>query len=130
MSSPRGEQPSLQQVQLYLDGVAKSLVDRLYGPDGPPSGTTLTDIENLYLMIRDNLTQKMLHIALDRQAQFLAQPDKQTVTCPCCRAVLTPKVDNPRLVHTEVGQAVWNEPEAYCTRCRRAFFPSEQKPGH
>jgi hypothetical protein len=33
-------------------------------------------------------------------------------------------------VRTDVGEAHWSEPQGYCTRCRRAFFPSEPKPGH
>jgi hypothetical protein len=32
-------------------------------------------------------------------------------------------------VQTRAGTAVWFEPEGYCPRCRRAFFPSVPKPG-
>ena len=30
---------------------------------------------------------------------------------------------NPRILQTRAGEAEWPEPEGYCDRCRRAFFP-------
>ena len=62
-----------EQVRLYVEGVAKNLVDKLYGPEGPPWGTTLTDIEDLLLEVREVLTEQMLDLALARQAQVLPQ---------------------------------------------------------
>ena len=34
-----------------------------------------------------------------------------------------------RIVATRAGEAEWAEPEGYCDRCRRSFFPSVEKPG-
>ena len=51
-------------------------------------------------------------------------------TCPGCRAPLPCADANPRILKTRAGEAEWPEPEGYCDRCRRAFFPSVQKPGH
>jgi hypothetical protein len=128
----RSKKPSAQteQVRDYVEGVAKNLVDKLYGPDGPPWGTTLTDIEDLLLEIRAVLTERMLELSLARQAQALPQqPDRERL-CPSCRQPRACADANPRILQTRAGEAEWDEPEGYCPRCRRAFFPSGQKPGH
>jgi hypothetical protein len=40
----------------YLEGVAKNLADKLYGPQGPAWGTKLSQIEDLCLDIREVLS--------------------------------------------------------------------------
>ena len=57
----------VEEVRPYVEGVAKNLVDKLYGPQGPAWGTTLTDIEDLLLEVREVLTEKMLDVALAHQ---------------------------------------------------------------
>jgi NADH pyrophosphatase NudC (nudix superfamily) len=119
-----------EQVRAYVEGVAKNLVDKLYGPDGPPWGTTLTDIEDLLLEVREVLTEQMLDLTLTRQAQALPQQSEAERFCPSCQQQLACEDANPRIVQTRAGEAEWSEPQGYCARCRRAFFPSSQKPGH
>ena len=118
-----------EQVRAYVEGVAKNLVDKLYGPDGPPWGTTLTDIEDLLLEIRAVLTERMLDLSLARQAQALPQQPQSQRLCPSCQQPLDCPNANPRSVQTRAGAAQWSEPEGYCPRCRRAFFPSVAEPG-
>src|SRR6266446_1913154 len=60
--------PQVVPVENYLNGVAKSLVDRLYGPTGPAWGTRLTEIEDTVLAIRQHLSEQLLQQALQRQA--------------------------------------------------------------
>jgi hypothetical protein len=119
-----------EMVRAYVEGVAKNLVDRLYGPDGPPWGTTLTDIEDLLLEVREVFTEQMLDLTLARQAQALPQQPDAQHCCPGCQQALTCEDVNPRIMETRAGEAEWSEPQGYCARCRRAFFPSEQKSGH
>lgn len=121
--------PAVEEVRAYVEGVAKNLVEKLYGPDGPPWGTTLTHLEDLLLELRDVLTQKMLAEALSRQAAAHDRQPPHARTCPTCQRPLDTDDREPRVVHTRAGDAVWSEPQAYCTRCRRAFFPSVQEPG-
>jgi hypothetical protein len=130
MARSKKRSAKAEQVRAYVEGVAKNLVDKLYGPEGPPWGTTLTDLEDLLLEIREVLTEQMLDLALSRQAQALPQQSPDQRTCPTCQQPLPCPPDNPRVVQTRAGEAEWTEPEGYCPRCRRAFFPSEQKPGH
>ena len=60
-------------VRPYLEGVAKSLVERLYGDKGPAWGTKLTEIEDTIKAIRQVLSEKMLDEALQRQANTEAE---------------------------------------------------------
>lgn len=120
----------VDEVRAYVAGVAKNLVDKLYGAAGPPWGTSLTELEDLLLEVRQLLTQEMLDRALARQAQALPQQPPATRVCPGCQQPLACDGVNPRVVPTRAGTAQWNEPEGFCPRCRRAFFPSVQGPGH
>lgn len=113
----------------YLEGVAKNLADKRYGPNGPPWGTKLTQIEDLLLELREVLTEEMLAQVLSRQAVPDAPPGTAPHPCPGCQQPLACTERQPRLLHTRVGAAEWSEPQAYCPRCRQAFFPSGAKPG-
>lgn len=114
----------VEEVRPYVEGVAKNLVDKLFGPHGPAWGTTLTEIEDLLLELRRVFTEKMLDESLARQAAAHEQQPTSTRTCPGCQQTLDCAVANPRVLQTRAGDAEWSEPEGYCSRCRRAFFPS------
>jgi hypothetical protein len=118
-------------VRPYLEGVAKSLVDRLYGPDGPAWGTKLSTIEDTILAVRQLLSEQLLAEALQRQAVTAPERPAAWQRCPSCgqEVVAQPAGADPRRVQTRVGQAAWHEPETYCRRCRRAFFPSGPESG-
>ena len=119
-------------VRPYLEGVAKSLVDRLYGKQGPVWGTKLSEMEDTILAIRQMLSEKMLDEALQRQANTAAARPADWQCCPKCGKHVEdrPKdAADPRLLQTRVGEAEWQEPETYCCKCRRSFFPSGQELG-
>lgn len=122
---------SVEPVQPYVEGVAKALIDRIYGANGLPWGTTLTELEDVVLAIRQTLTEEMLKQALQRQAHSNPDRPEPYRQCPKCRGAVQPRPDpEPRNVQTRAGEAEWEEPSAYCRKCRQAFFPSEQKSGH
>jgi hypothetical protein len=119
-------------VRPYLEGVAKSLVDRLYGEQGPAWGTKLSEIENTIMAIRQVLTEKMLDEALQKQANTATQRPAAWQCCPKCGGQVEDRDKEdagPRQLTTSVGEAEWREPETYCRKCRRSFFPSEQESG-
>ena len=130
MARPKKRSPQVDEVRPYVEGVAKNLVDKLYGPSGPAWGTTLTQIEDLLLDIRQVLTEKMLDESLARQAAAATEQAPAPPACPGCQQPVDYADDHPRIVQTRAGEAQWSEPEGFCTRCRRAFFPSIQEPGH
>jgi hypothetical protein len=119
-------------VRVYVEGVAKSLVERLYGENGPAWGTKLVAIEDTIKAIRQVLSEKMLDEALQRQANTVEQRPSEFRCCPKCGKDVErdPDRDDFRIHQTDVGEAEWREAAAYCRTCRRSFFPSEQKFGH
>ena len=122
---------AVQPVHAYLEGVAKLLVDRIYGPQGLPWGTQLSELEDVILAVRQVLSEKMLAQALERQARAADQRPEPFQQCSGCDGPVEAKPDpEPRNVETRVGEAEWDEPHCYCRECRRSFFPSEQEPGH
>ena len=121
----------VEQVQVYIEGVAKNLVDRIYGPQGLPWGTKLTELEDTVIAVRQVLSESMLAQALERQAQSAESRPESLQKCPGCAGAVEPKPDRePRNVQTRAGEAVWDEPHLYCRKCLQAFFPSESEPGH
>lgn len=119
-------------VSNYLEGVAKHLVERIYGPDGPAWGTKLTEIEDTLLALRQQLSENMLAEALQRQAD--AEKPQELTCCPGCgretqsepqKPDKSNKQAEPRCLQTRTGEAQWHEPKSYCCKCRQAFFPSE-----
>ena len=124
--------PQVEALRPYLEGVAKKLAHDLFGPKGPAWGTTLTELEDLALEARGILTEKFLTLSLEQQAA--TPPDERPAemrTCPSCqRSFGAAQEPEPRRLSTRVGETAWSEPKEFCTRCRRAFFPSEQEPGN
>jgi hypothetical protein len=128
MACTRSNPDAIAHVRFYLDGVAKSLVDRLFGPDGPPHGITLTSLEKTIDAVRSALSEHMLALALSRQAQaYAAAPE--LLSCPRCRRPTKQLDPEERIVTTDVGRAAWAEPQRHCNNCRRDFFPSVARSG-
>lgn len=130
MARSQKRTPKVEEVRPYVEGVAKNLIDKLYGPDGPPWGTKLTEIEDLVLEVHAVLGDRMLDDALARQAAASEQSPTASHTCPGCQQPLPCDATNERILQTRAGEACWAEPEGYCNRCRRSFFPSVEESGH
>ncbi len=124
--------PQVEALRPYLEGVAKKLADDLFGPKGPKWGTTLTELEDIALEARAILSEKLLELSLDRQATTAPQERPADMqACPTCqRPFGEAQEPAPRSLDTRAGEVDWQEPQEFCPRCRRAFFPSKQKPGH
>lgn len=122
---------AMDEMRPYLHGVAKHLVDSLWGPHGPAWGTKLSEIEDLVVAIRKTISERMLQQALQRQAaEPVAERPAEYRHCPSCQGILDTDDPEPRLVNTRGGEAEWQEPRDFCHRCRRAFFPSVQESGN
>ena len=72
MSQSKKRTPKVEEVRPYVEGVAKNLIDRLYGPDGPPWGTPLSQVEDRILAWQQVLSCHCFSLALTQQAQQLA----------------------------------------------------------
>jgi hypothetical protein len=124
--------PQVEALRPYLEGVAKKLAHDLFGPKGPSWGTTLTQLEDIALQTRGILTEKFLQLSLEHQATMpAAERPTSAQACPDCQRLFEePKEPEPRNLATRAGAVAWSEPKEFCTRCRRAFFSSEQKSRH
>ena len=111
-----------------LEATAKNLLHHLYGSDGLPWGTSFAHLEGLTVALTRCLGAEILQQALRRQAE-LPLPSPSHV-CPVCSEPLADRPPEPRSVQTLLGVADWQEPASHCDRCRKAFFPSVQEPGH
>jgi uncharacterized protein with PIN domain len=121
---------AVEPVQAYIEGVAKHLVDRIYGAKGLPWGTKLSELEDVVLAVRNALSEKMLAQALQRQAETAEDRPEPFQRCSGCDGPVRPKPEpEPRNVQTRAGEAEWDEPHTYCPKCRQSFFPSEPELG-
>lgn len=118
--------PEVAVVGVYLEGVAKYLLHKLYGPDGPPWGTPLTQIEDLILALQRALSQHCFTLALTQQAQRLPHAGR---LCPTCGQPLSFSDPRTRSANTRAGLACWQEPAAHCLDCRRDCFPQSRSLG-
>lgn len=125
MARKRVERPEVASQQPYLDGVAKNLADKLYGPNGPPRGTRFADLEELAVELGQTISRALLDRALACQAAAPAvDPVDDGELCPTCGEPGAAMEPEPRAITTRAGVAEWSEPRRHCHRCRRSFFPS------
>jgi len=110
-----------------LQAAAKNVVRHAYGPDGLPWGTRFTAIEDLAVQIGDFLAREVLQVALQGQAGRPRPPE--LTACPSCAGPLEERPAARRELQVGPGDLAWDEPATYCSRCRRAFFPSDAQPG-
>lgn len=115
--------------RLYLQGVAKYLMEGIYGPDGPPWGTRFTELEDLAVALGEVFTKNFMDLSLGRQAGKFEKMENKPDECPGCGRPTRLEPPEPRVVLSRAGDAEWLEPNGYCEHCRRAFFPSVAKPG-
>jgi hypothetical protein len=122
MARPVDPTVAKAELENLLQGVAKQLIHRVYGPDGMPWGTKFADLEELAVQLGQAVSQSMIDQAVARQA---AAVPVEANSCSACGTPLDPAGrTEPRAVATQVGTARWEEPKRNCPQCRAAFFPS------
>ena len=95
----------VEQVGPYLEGVAKNLVERLYGPNGPAWGTRMSELEDVVVAVREALSEKMLVQALERQAAVtVSERPEEFQSCPSCGQPMAAEESKPRQVQTLGGK--------------------------
>jgi hypothetical protein len=122
MARPVDPAVAKAELENLLQGVAKQLIHRVYGPEGMPWGTKFADLEELAVQLGQAVSQSMVDQALARQAD--AVPVGADFCGGCGRVVDRVADVEPRAVATQVGTARWDEPKRHCPKCRAAFFPS------
>jgi len=125
--SPQDASAVLDALGPALKAAAKNVLFHAYGSGGLPWGTSFEQLEELACSVADRLACEVLTAAVQRQAQNQLPNDLRT--CPCCGGPVEDKPAQTRTLHTSRGDIAWQQPQAYCPRCRRAFSPSGQEPG-
>ncbi len=105
-----------------IQGVAKHFLQKVYGPEGMPWGTKLSELEELAVQIGRAVSRSMINQALADQAGRV--PEEADSCGVCGEAVRSGPPPEPRILTTTVGSVQWSEPQRYCPKCRAAFFPS------
>ena len=96
---------------------ARKLVAEQSPREGQPGIPLFTVLEDAAIAIGDAVTEELIEQELARHAEHGCD-------CPQCGQRGLRKGERERLVQTRRGKVKFTEPEFYCPRCRRAFFPS------
>jgi hypothetical protein len=129
MAFAKTVESTVADLDTYIEGVAKSIADRVWGAKGPAWGTKLTEVEEIAVAVRESLSKKVLEQAAKRQAATSDERLEEFRDCPQCGGATRKDEPEPRIVMTRGGEIEWQEPKEHCPRCRRAFFPSVQRIG-
>lgn len=83
----------------------------------------LDAVENQAVEIADALTAEVV------KQRSLDRPVAEQAPCPTCRQLSRRRTTRERELLTRRGPTTIVEPEHYCSGCRRAFFPADQRLG-
>ena len=96
----------------------KELVGGSYHLDG--TAKTFDELEQESIEVSDVICEAMLGSLVGDKEE-----SPGVLRCPKCGRVSPRRCeDETRIVEADRGTVSWNEPEYYCRRCRRSFFPS------
>jgi hypothetical protein len=122
--------PEVEKCRWTLQGTAKNLADRLFGPEGPPPGTPFSHLEAIADRLTRSIRKHFLDLLRSRQsAAFHQALPADLRLCPSCGRDTLAKDPEPRVLHTQAGLIEWLEPQRDCSRCRKAFFPQSKSLG-
>jgi len=122
--------PEVDSCRFLFEGQAKVFADRLYGPDGPPVGTPFAEIEQAVLAVGLGFQKQLFDLLLVRQAEAMHRDLPEDLRgCPSCKRDTIAQDPEPRLLYSRAGIVEWQEPQRFCKRCRKAFFPQSRMLG-
>jgi hypothetical protein len=87
-------------------------------------GCLLLPVEEWAVAVGDQLSQALMHEHLARASAPVEAP-----RCPVCGGPASHQKERKRRIQTRRGTIAASEPECYCNRCRRSFFPSLARAG-
>jgi hypothetical protein len=118
MSSAKDLERKCAAVAELARGWGELLAREAY-PQGPGTDVSLAEMEEIVAAASKAMVEGAIGMMTKDQATALdeAQP------CPTCGKVC-PWNRKPRRIAVRGGTATFDEPSAYCSTCRRAFFPS------
>jgi uncharacterized protein with PIN domain len=113
-------------LRIRLGQMARELGREVY-PDGLPRDTKFSELETVAGILGDEIARQLIETQVRGQAEDW--PEEELSRCPECGGPASQAPDQPRVLRTTQGDVRWDQRVGYCTRCRRAFFPSEPSVG-
>ena len=118
-----------QEMREEIRRFAQELRQKVYAEKGYPDwGTLFSEIEELGVQIGDAVCREFVGQAVSEQASA-PEGCGAAVRCPTCGGPLQPRDAEPRPLLIRRGEVHWQEPQGYCPKCRKAFFPAVQESG-
>ncbi len=118
-----------QEVREEIREFAEQLRRKVYAQGHPDWGTLFSEIEELGVQIGDAVCREFVEQAVAQQACVEGESGREH-RCPTCDGPLVSRDAEPHPLLTRRGEIAWQEPQAYCAKCRKAFFPSVEESGH
>jgi len=118
MASTKLSERKCKEIEQIAAGWGKLLANEAF-PEGPGLDVTLADMEEIVARAGRAMVQGAVGTMTDEQGKSWdgEQP------CPTCGKACGVKRKS-RTIAVRGGTAELAEPVAYCSTCRRAFFPS------
>jgi len=111
-------------LRMRLDRMAAELREE-FGPlTAGENGCLLEVAEDWAVLVGDHLSRQVL-----TEQVTVTQESAAESVCPQCQQLGRSKGHRKRRVETRRGAVHVNEPEYYCSRCRRSFFPDDARAG-
>jgi len=121
-----GRRKLTPEVQRRLAEMAAEAQRLIYGEmQCPEWGTSFAEIEQDAKEIGCEFIRVLMQQVASAQSSAMPAGELAVAAEETAR----PRGTRERRIQTEAGVVVWNEPQAYLPKSRKAFFPSEQGPG-
>lgn len=111
----------LGEVEALAERMGREVAVKAFGEQGPGLDVSLADLEGLFDKFVKGFAQGAYAEAVARQAQQV--PER--AECPECGSECARRrPPRARPMQTVHGGFVWQEPQHFCPRCTRLFFPA------
>ena len=115
------------ELRVRLGQIARELGREVY-PDGLSRDVKFSELETVAGTLGDEIARQLIETQVRGQSEDWSEEELRE--CPECGGPASKAPDQPRVLTTTRGDVGWNQLGGYCTRCQRAFFPSEPSAGH
>ena len=102
---------------------ARELAEEFGGIEERKNECLMSSVEDFAAEIGDALAGRVMERELD------SRWNEEDRCCPCCQRTGRMKRMRSRSLQTKRGVIEITEPEFYCSRCRKSFFPSVEETG-